>query len=184
MIPAFSRAIAASVEPSKRLWSCEIVVKTASAGCMALVASSRPPSPTSSTTILAWDVAKWSKPNAVMISKKVASRSWNCGSQASSLATTGRTTSIKAIRRSLDTSRPSTLSRSSSRFRCGEVNRPVDRPEAVSAAASITEVEPFPLVPVTWTIVKSSWGSPKARRMRLVRPIRRSAEVLGIPNRS
>ena len=39
--------------------------------------------------------------------------------------------------------------RSSIRSRCGEVNRPVGKPAAASTAASMAEVEPFPLVPAT-----------------------------------
>ncbi len=49
MIPAFSAAIAPRVEPSRRVWSNEIVVSTETSGRTALVESSRPPMPTSTT---------------------------------------------------------------------------------------------------------------------------------------
>ena len=47
MIPAFSEAISASVSPRMAMWSLLIEVMTATSGVTTLVASSRPPSPTS-----------------------------------------------------------------------------------------------------------------------------------------
>ena len=52
-MPAFSRVMAAMVEPSHSVWSSEISVITESSGSTTLVASSRPPIPTSSTAISA-----------------------------------------------------------------------------------------------------------------------------------
>ena len=49
MMPAFSRAIAVSVEPSRSVWSRLTGVMTETSGSTTLVASSRPPSPTSTT---------------------------------------------------------------------------------------------------------------------------------------
>ncbi len=46
-MPAFSRAIWAMVEPSHSVWSSEISVITDTNGSTILVASSRPPMPTS-----------------------------------------------------------------------------------------------------------------------------------------
>ncbi len=74
MIPAFSRAIAPRVVPSWRVWSSEIDVRTDSRGRTTLVESSRPPIPTSRTTAPTSWRAKWSRPIAVVTSKKVAPR--------------------------------------------------------------------------------------------------------------
>ena len=59
---------------------------------------------------------------------------------------------------------PSTANRSSIRSKCGELNRPVRKPAAVSIAAIMAEVEPLPLVPATWTIFMPASGWP--RRVR------------------
>ena len=58
MMPAFSRAIAASVLPSWRMWSKLIDVITLTAGRQTFVESSRPPRPTSSTAASTWRSTK------------------------------------------------------------------------------------------------------------------------------
>ena len=64
---------------------------------------------------------------------------------------------------------PSIKNRSSRPWRCGEQYKPVRTPEAVSAAASIAAVDPFPLVPATWMICRPTWGSPSRRSRRRIR---------------
>ena len=49
MTAAFSPAMASSVSPRMRVWSSPMPVTHVRAGCVAVVASQRPPSPTSST---------------------------------------------------------------------------------------------------------------------------------------
>ena len=44
----------------------------------------------------------------------------------------------------------------------------------------IAAVEPFPLVPATWTMGRPRWGSPSLRISRRIRPSRRPARPPGI----
>ncbi len=74
-IPAFSVAIFSSVSPRYFMWSRSILVTALTIGSRTLVLSSRPPSPTSTTTISAPRAAKSAKAIAVVASKKVACRS-------------------------------------------------------------------------------------------------------------
>ena len=70
-MPAFSRAISASVPPSNCTWSRLIEATHETSGVMMFVASSRPPSPTSMTArSTAWSAYQHSA-IAVIISKKV-----------------------------------------------------------------------------------------------------------------
>ena len=62
---------------------------------------------------------------------------------------------------------PSIMNRSSRRCRWGEQYKPVRTPEAVSAAASIAAVDPFPLVPATWMTRRPT--------MRIVQPSEEAA---------
>ncbi len=71
MMPAFSKAISASVCPRWRSWSNAIDVMADVAGVMTLVASKRPPSPTSMTAAVTFSRAKISNAMAVVTSKKV-----------------------------------------------------------------------------------------------------------------
>jgi hypothetical protein len=61
---------------------------------------------------------------------------------------------------------PSMRARSVIELRCGLVCKPVTRPEAVSAAAIIVQVEPLPLVPPTWIVGYCRCGSPRLRTQR------------------
>ena len=58
MIAAFSRAIAVTVDPSRSVWSRPTLVTTATPPSQAWVASSRPPSPTSTSATSRADSAK------------------------------------------------------------------------------------------------------------------------------
>ena len=71
MMPAFSVAISATVEPSRWVWSRSIGVITATSPSATLVASQVPPSPTSITATSTGASAKAAYAIAVMISKKV-----------------------------------------------------------------------------------------------------------------
>jgi hypothetical protein len=72
MMPAFSKAILASVSPRKSMWSMEmLVIAVATGRSTTLVASNRPPSPTSSTSRSAGTVANRWKATAVVTSNTV-----------------------------------------------------------------------------------------------------------------
>ncbi len=81
-----------------------------------------------------------------------------------------RTWSRAAIRSASASSTPSTRMRSEKRSRCGDVNRPVRSPWAVSRAAVMAAVDPLPLVPATWTAGKARCGEPRARRAAAMGP--------------
>ena len=75
MMAAFSPAIVSSVSPRKSTWSMEIGVMTLASGAgTTLVASSRPPSPTSSSSASAGWSANSRKAAAVSISNTVIGR--------------------------------------------------------------------------------------------------------------
>ena len=71
MIPAFSNAIAPSVSPRCCWWSKSIVVIAPATGVITLVASKRPPRPTSMTPTSTPERRNSSKAAAVVASKKV-----------------------------------------------------------------------------------------------------------------
>ena len=73
MIAAFSRAIAAIVGPSRSMWSRATLVIAATPPSQAWVASSRPPSPTSTSATSRSASAKWRKTTAVSSSNSVGS---------------------------------------------------------------------------------------------------------------
>ena len=52
---------------------------------------------------------------------------------------------------------------------CGDVYRPVRRPELVSMQASIVAVEPLPFVPAMCTLLNCLCGLPSAARKRFIR---------------
>ncbi len=71
-MPAFSAAIFSSVSPRNSVWSMETGVMTVASGCaITLVASSRPPKPTSSSSTSAGWRENSSEPAAVVISNTV-----------------------------------------------------------------------------------------------------------------
>ncbi len=71
-MPAFSKAILSRVSPRMAVWSREMEAITAASGAsMALVASNRPPRPTSSTTMSHCRRANQWKARAVMNSNSV-----------------------------------------------------------------------------------------------------------------
>ena len=156
--PAFSRAIAAGVSPRIAVWSSEMFVTAQATGRQTFVASSRPPRPTSSTAIPQPVRAKCRNPQAVTHSKNVAAGA-PPRSARSAAASTSR---ARAANAAAPGSAPSTVNRSSTRYRCGEVNRPVRIPAAVSAAAVKWAVDPFPFVPAIWRAGTARCGSPSS----------------------
>ena len=111
MIPAFSPAISASVSPSISRWSSEIEVMAQAVGTMTLVASPRPPKPTSSTQSSAGFAANSTKAAAVMTSNTViGAPAFTCSMCSSVSANVSSVTSAPAMRK-----------RSLKRTRWGEV---------------------------------------------------------------
>ena len=108
-MPAFSWAISASVLPSRFVWSSAIDTIAATSGAaMTLVESSRPPSPTSSTTISQPTCAKCTSATAVISSNSV-----GCSPPSASIASAhSRTRSVAAVRSSSEMLRPFTRMRS------------------------------------------------------------------------
>jgi hypothetical protein len=104
------------------------------------VASSRPPSPTSTTATSTPASAKCASASAVVASKKVAPSSVSRGALCSS----------HAVMASGAMGTPSTAIRSEKSTRCGEVYRPTRTPAPRSSASSVATVLPLPLVPATW----------------------------------
>ena len=184
-IPAFSVAINSSVLPSWRVWSNEMLVMIDSAGRTTLVESSRPPMPD----------LEHDRADAATGEMEQAHRRGDLEERRPAIAVV-RVVALELLGdlpHLIDQRRPAPserrvchrcVNRSSRRCRCGEQYRPVLTPEAVSAAAIITAVEPLPLVPAMWMIGKPAWGSPSLRSSRRIRPSFRSAGTLGIPNHS
>ena len=71
MMPALAQAISSTVSPSHSVWSSPIGVITQTPASMTLVASSAPPSPTSTTAMSTGASAKVAKASAVVMSKYV-----------------------------------------------------------------------------------------------------------------
>ncbi|GAV36424.1 hypothetical protein ROTAS13_04111 [Roseomonas sp. TAS13] len=111
-MPAFSAAIPARLFPRNSIWSIETEATAQAAGRgTTLVASNRPPSPTSSTSRSAGTRAKSRKAVAVVISKTlIPSPALACSASSSAAASTSSSTSVPASRM-----------RSWKRTRCGEV---------------------------------------------------------------
>ncbi|KAL1838838.1 hypothetical protein VTK73DRAFT_4220 [Phialemonium thermophilum] len=125
-MPAFWSAISSSVSPRKDWWSRPILAMTVTALCGSqLVASSRPPRPTSTTPYSTFSRRNTSNAVAVSSSNSVApTRS------SRSLAWTSVSTSRN---RASDTGCPFTSMQSQRSIRWGEAH-----------------IEPLPLVPATW----------------------------------
>ena len=109
-IPAFSRAMASSVVPSRSVWSSAMRVMAAARGAgMTFVASSRPPSPTSRTARST--AASRNARNAASVATSKKERSGP-----SSRARSSAPASASSL-----TGAPSTRMRSAKRHRWGEV---------------------------------------------------------------
>ena len=165
-------------------------VMTASIGSTMLVASSRPPSPTSRMAISALRSAKWRNASAVSDSKKLGA----CGSSpvatsrcaVSSTRKYSRANSSSEISRNAKAPGASSIAsvgsatriRSVARERCGEVYSAVRNPAAAQMLASVAAVLPLPLVPAIRTAGNSFCGSPSAPPEPASAPGRTSAAQL------
>ena len=153
MMPAFSPAMAASVVPRNASWSIDSDAIAQEAGaCSTLVASNRPPSPTSMIARSAGVAANSRKAQAVSTSNTVIG--------APALTTSMRSSADTSVASS--TSRPATRNRSVTSTRCGLVVACTTRPAASAMARMWAQVLPLPLVPATWTTggrCRSGWPS-------------------------
>ena len=139
-MPAFSRAIPSSEEPRYSVCSNCTPVTALTSGSSTFVLSSRPPNPTSTTAISIPLAAKSASAIAVVASKKLA--------PVSSMASSSREAQMAKVASEIGV--PSTSIRSRTVTKWGEVYTPTRHPLAMSASASSTAVEPFPLVPPIW----------------------------------
>ena len=158
IIPAFSRAIFASVLPKNSVWSMPILVMTDRTGVSTFVLSSLPPKPVSITAISTFCCTKYQNPRAVMVSKNE-----GCSSSRKALCSVTNAATVSS-----GIGLPLTRIRSVSETRCGEVNKPTRSPAACSAAAIRWLVEPFPFVPATCTALSTSCGLPTCAIRRSV----------------
>ena len=120
-MPAFSRAMCSRVGPSSSVWSRATLVTIETVPSTTLVASQRPPIPTSMTVASTGRLAKYPKAAAAMSSNQVGrSPSPSSGSRAaSSLRTSARSISLIGDR--------STMMRSLIFSRCGLIKVPTRR---------------------------------------------------------
>ena len=142
MIPAFSRAMSASVGPANSLWSIPMFVTTATWACTTFVASHLPSSPTSTTATSTAVSANHRNAAAVHVSK-YDGRTPTSPSRSAIAATCSANVSS-----SIDS--PSRARRSLTRSRCGLVYVPTCSPWAISSRVIIWAVDPLPFVPVMW----------------------------------
>ena len=154
MMPTFSPATSSGVSPSIE-WSRSTSPMTATSAATTLVASQRPPSPTSITPTSTASSARCASAMAVSSSKKVTGWAWS-PSRSSARASISRAMPSTSVWTSANTSgaiacRPTRM-RSRTSWRWGETYVPVRRPIASSSAVTIRTVEPFPFVPVTCTV--------------------------------
>ena len=164
MMPALSRAMASTVSPRIFVWSRLMDVMTHTCGdSTVLVASSVPPIPTSSTCQSSRRSAKAWKAMAVSVSKVVTP-------SLLSASTDGHTASSVAAKSSSDSGAPFTCTRSRMVCRCGDVYSPTVNPLARRMDATMAEVLPFPLVPVTCTVGVDKWGRPSESSNACIRP--------------
>ena len=127
---------------------------------MTLVASSRPPSPTSMIAASAGERAKARKATAVVASKKLGSMP----------LLASRTSFSSAASWPSSISWPAIRMRSLKRTRCGLVKAWILWPAASSAARRKAQTEPLPLVPATWnTGGSASCGRPRRSSRRVIR---------------
>ena len=173
MIPPFSRAISARVDPRYCWWSSPILVMMDTRGVSTLVASSLPPKPTSTMAISTRAWAKMRKANTVIISNGV--NRMPAGSRSGLIAATVSTTSPG------ETHRGPIRIRSQKSIRCGDVNKPALYPAALRMACNMAAVEPFPFVPAICTLGNWRCGSSPKRSASVVRSSLRSIRSTSSP---
>src|SRR3989475_3427632 len=160
-LPAFSAAMCPSVGP--RYWVCPSPsAATAHArGCTTLVASRRPPRPTSITRTSTPRKAR--NAISVTISKNVSPGS------PSAQGTRARTSSSSSQARSSEMGSPSSRMRSQKWLRCGLVYSPVRSPAARKADSANAQVDPLPLVPATCSAGAPRSGLPSSAQASCMR---------------
>ena len=169
MMPTFCSAIFCTVSPSHCMWSMSIGPMTAASAFSTLVASCRPPMPTSTMATSTGASANFQIAMAVSTSKKLI-RGLPCSSiRASTRSTMSLIWSQESTKSSSLSSWPSMAMRSLMRSRCGEVYRPVRMPYARQIASAMRAVEPLPFVPVMWITRNDSSGWPNRSRMSVIR---------------
>ena len=127
-------------------------VMTATGASMTLVASHRPPMPTSTTATSTGASANAANAIAVSTSNLLSrgpTRGEACDS-ASIMCTNGSISRYVATYCAGVIGRPSIAMRSTADCRCGLVVRPVRRCSAVTSASTMRATEVLPLVPVMW----------------------------------
>src|SRR5581483_143371 len=151
---SFSAAICSRVSPSCWVWSRPTFVSTTTGARSTLVASSRPPSPASTTATSTRCSANSASAAAVSTSNCVASS----GSAAARTRATARSNPAASV-----------SSRSHQPATCGEVYAPTRSPAPRSRAAVSRVVVDLPFVPTTWIDGKASCGSPSSARSARIR---------------
>ena len=146
-IPAFSAATASRVSPRCSRWSSPIDVMIPAAGVTTLVASSRPPRPTSTTATSTAARRNHDSATAVAASKNVGG--WASPPVRRSVSACRSTTAASSRSAASPMAPPSTVKRSVTDTRWGEVYRPARYPAARRAPSSIAATEPLPFVPAT-----------------------------------
>ena len=145
--PAFSAAMASMVSPRWAWWSSPMLVITAATGVTTLVASSRPPRPTSTTARSTRARRNHDRAIAVAASKNVGGWVRPPARSSASVCPNTRAASSRSAGSSI--AAPSTAKRSVIDVRWGEVYRPARYPASRRALAIIAATEPLPLVPAT-----------------------------------
>ena len=125
-------------------------VMTATGALITLVASQRPPMPTSTTATSTGASANAANAIAVRTSNLLIAGPPAACDCASIICTNGSISRYVATYRAGLIGVPSIAMRSTADCKCGLVVRPVRRCSAVSSASIIRTTEVLPLVPATW----------------------------------
>ena len=128
MMPAFSVAICSTVSPSHCMWSMSTGPMMAASALSTLVASHRPPMPTSTMATSTGVSANFQMAMAVSTSKKLIFGLPCSSILASTRATRSLVWSQMSMKSSSDSCWPSMAIRSLIFSRCGDVYRPVRMP--------------------------------------------------------
>src|SRR5918996_4545068 len=163
MIPAFSVATSATVDPSSG-WSRPMGHTTATSPAIRLVASHVPPMPTSNTASCTGLSANHKKPSAVSVSKYVARPT-----RPSIVSRTGNRCSYSSANSLSESGSPQIWIRSVTDRRCGDVNKPVTSPCAHASAETSRAVVVLPFVPVTWIVGYVRCGSSRSSAIARIR---------------
>src|SRR5579859_3193617 len=165
MIAAFSFAICSMVSPRYFWWSRSTLVITATPRSSALVASRRPPRPTSQTSSSTRG-ARCAIAIAVSISNSVA-----CPSSAATESSVGLMASNAATKSDSLMGSPFSWTRSVYEMRCGLGMKPTACPSSLRIEAMQAPVDPLPLVPAISTPFIPRSIAPRRSRIARVRSV-------------